>query len=1354
MLIRCTFEEGLGDGSGWIAERHGNEAYVVTNSHVVGMDKPAKPPPEKISVILNSGLGEDERTFEGKLLAIDREDDLAVIRIKGHDLPPAFKITPSFDLQESQRLQIIGFPHGKFLERELRQGLGVNVTTTVSTRETSVSRRILNNDGSVKYIQVEGGADHGNSGGPVIDTNGNVVAVLVAGIPGTNIRFVIPSEYVIHLLQGRILKVMPGQAVLSGGGIKETLTAMVADPLKRLRAVEADVFVGRKPDRAKGEKPIRPAPEKQPKTQEGDGPRSTFSFPYDTNQQVQLGEAYTVHGEASLPILGDNQVYWFQPHFSMKDGKERWGEAVVLEMGRFPVDAKPAHLAIQPKPDFTPGPARRVELESRQVLGFETEVGGGGGGELGLNVSLGEKTRSVEKNGDAKVRLQYLDLHLSDTDQDSMIRRQARGILETVKGLGVEVTLTKDGRFVDPKPDFANVPVAARPLLRNFNDQVINSLEAMTLGLPGKDVQPGESWTIDTHYTIQVARGVQNAVFRVTCTYVGTRVRDGKEEAVIDMTGRIVKNDNGSGSAGGRTIGARDNRGGSSGDTGGDAGGDDNSPYDADGNLKKGFFGVMHGAAVVDVATGAVTLARTESDMAVVFPVTVHNPRTNQDLEIKVHAGVYLEVLMRRSLTKDPPKPADPFVLLPNQPVTYNPLVGAAPPTDDATEGATENVLPQRNTSMPREIADRVKRAAVLIKVQTAEGGEDGSGWFAAPGLVVTNCHVVGMLSRTDRPPLSIEVVLDAGTGTERKLSGELLAVNRQDDLAVLRVKGDNLPEPLKVVRSDTLVESQPLTVVGFPLGSGMAKGLGLGLGARDLVAQVGLRSTAVTRQVLNKVDETVKYIQLEGGVDQGNSGGPVVDEKGQVRCVTVAEAPDTNLKFAIPSEYVSRMLDGYPFEVIPGRAYMDGSTPKQPVDVRFADPLGRVSAVHLDYWVGNPGKPRKPAEKTPTPADGDGKRESIELKFRPGVRPGERLASGEFVFPDPGPGRVLYLQPRFVNGTGAEQWSNGVVYAPDGPPVERKPALLAINYKLGSARDVDMTTLSHMHYVLFGQEMQIGSPFKVSLKERVIGRSKGTTTLNLEYKELEFDLRKILPGIEQVPQLESALHQALKPFLSLIRGVITVVRVKSDGRMQLAGVNYAQLPAPVQPQMLLFNSQILSSLQALTFPVPGKEVPYGYTWDFPTDLFIASKNRPQGAMFKMHFKYIGMRERAGRPEAVIEITGSLANNPNAKIEAPSDSTAQPVPADPDKPVEPMAAMLDQYAPPKVGESTGAKGLYGVAHGFAFLDLRDGFVAQVNLFIDLDAEVKVKDPQSKQEVPVVAGGTMELSLTRRTAQTR
>src|SRR5207245_9993505 len=122
-------------------------------------------------------------------------------------------------------------------------------------------------DGSVKYIQVEGGADPGNSGGAAVATNGNVNAVLVAGDSRTSMRWVIPSEYVMHLLHGRVLMMMPRQAVASGGTIKQPFTALIADPLKRLKKVTGEFWVG-KPGK------VRPAPASgQPQMAAGDGER-------------------------------------------------------------------------------------------------------------------------------------------------------------------------------------------------------------------------------------------------------------------------------------------------------------------------------------------------------------------------------------------------------------------------------------------------------------------------------------------------------------------------------------------------------------------------------------------------------------------------------------------------------------------------------------------------------------------------------------------------------------------------------------------------------------------------------------------------------------------------------------------------------------------------------------------------------------------------------------------------------------------------------------------------------------------------------------------------------------------------
>lgn len=1358
--ITITTEQGTAWGSGWVAERHGNEAYIVTNAHVVGMKEVAKPAPEKIDVTIDSGLS-TERHYDATIVALDRDEDLCVLRIKGRDLPDPLKIAPSYDLVESQRLLTMGFPLGGTLVKRLQAGLNTGeLKTTLKVRPTTIAGRIFNKDGdSVKYIQIEGGVDPGNSGGAAVDTNGNVVAVVVAQAPGTNMKYIIPSEYVIHMLLGRLLKIVPGQAISSGGNIKLPITAQVVDPIRRLRKVDAEVWVGAKPDAAKKQKSIRPSSEHPPTALEGDGPRAVATLDYDANAKLSLGASHHARAELSLPPLQDNQVYWFQPHYYSKDGSQRWGEAVVMEMGRFPVEARPAMLATKHKPDTTP---RQLEIDSRQAFGYHIEEIGPTGNDIALKARMTEKITSVEQNGDAKVLIQYIDLHLADSDTDNFIRKSLKGVLEAVKYLRTTVTLTKSGSFRSPVPDVANVPREARPMLKKFNEQIIQSLDALSLSLPGKEMQPGDTWDQENAYTFAVERNYQNALFKMKCKYVGSRVRNGREEAVIEIVGTVVKNnsgDNPNGPAGGgRRGGGSESGPGSNPSPSPDNNNNTESIVDEDGQLKLGFHGIAHGAAIVDIATGRVILARTEADMAVVFPANLRNPENpQQELQVKVFAGLYFDVMLNRSLDDKPPKPADVALLLPNQPRTYNPLVGVDSNPTDTTSMSTEPVVPAQNTLMARDVWDRVKRSAVMIGVERNDGSGEGSGWFAGPGIIVTNCHVVGMLNKADRPPEKITVYLDRGTKDERKLDAELMVVNRDDDLAVIRVKGDNLPEPMTITPSASLVESDKLSVLGFPRGSSLTKGLERGLGGRDFEITLKARNTTVTGRVPN-ADTSTKYIQLEGGADHGNSGGAIVDSKGEVRAVLVAGFDGYELRWGIPSEYASRMVQGYPLEILPGRAYLENSVAKQPIEIRFSDPMNRLKEVNIDYWVGGPGRPRLFTDKTPKSLPGDGTRQSIKLELKPADRPGERFAVGEFTPPSMAPGQVCWLQPRFTNGTGKEQWSKAIAYAPDGPPVERKPVVLKTTYKRGTSRGIELTTFTNVYSKKLGQGQREGYPLQVRLTENVLAVSRqGTATVQLKYEDLELDLKKILPQMEDVPpQVRSVINQQLKPFLALIRGVITVVRIDRNGKMKLApnGLSYANLPLPVQPQMDKFNAQILTSLQAATFPLPGKEVPYGYTWEFPTDLFVATRNRFDPATFKMKFKYLGVRERGGRQEAIVEITGSLASNPNAKGIGVDEGKEEPdVPAPPgaDHP-DPANPASGRYDDPATPAKKGRRGLFGVARGHALVDVKDGFVSEVKLFVDLDIETTAKDPTTKEDVPVDAGGTMELQLKRHLAK--
>lgn len=172
-----------------------------------------------------------------------------------------------------------------------------------------------------------------------------------------------------------------------------------------------------------------------------------------------------------------------------------------------------------------------------------------------------------------------------------------------------------------------------------------------------------------------------------------------------------------------------------------------------------------------------------------------------------------------------------------------------------------------------------------VVAVVGGEGG--GSGIiFDADGLVVTNAHVAEELD-------TIEVVLGDGD----RVPAELVASDPLSDVAVLRVGRRGLP-------AATFPEELPevgeaVIAVGNPLGLESSVTLGIVSGLqRDLPVPVAAGGQAL-----------VDLIQTDAAISPGNSGGALVDARGDVVGMTVAYIPPqlgaVSLGFAIPSATV-----------------------------------------------------------------------------------------------------------------------------------------------------------------------------------------------------------------------------------------------------------------------------------------------------------------------------------------------------------------------------------------------------------------------------------------------------------------
>jgi len=165
-------EKRVGAGTGFIISEDG---MVLTNKHVV-LEKDAK-----YTILTNDG-----KKFPAKVLARDPFQDLAILKIESNGPFPVVKLGDSSKLQVGQTVIAIGNALG-----ELRNTVSVGVIS-------GLGRRIVASGGGYwetleDVIQTDAALNPGNSGGPLLNLNGEVIGINVAMVKGgQTIGFAIP----------------------------------------------------------------------------------------------------------------------------------------------------------------------------------------------------------------------------------------------------------------------------------------------------------------------------------------------------------------------------------------------------------------------------------------------------------------------------------------------------------------------------------------------------------------------------------------------------------------------------------------------------------------------------------------------------------------------------------------------------------------------------------------------------------------------------------------------------------------------------------------------------------------------------------------------------------------------------------------------------------------------------------------------------------------------------------------------------------------------------------------------------------------------------------------------------------
>src|SRR6476659_3989750 len=281
---------------------------------------------------------------------------------------------------------------------------------------------------------------------------------------------------------------------------------------------------------------------------------------------------------------------------------------------------------------------------------------------------------------------------------------------------------------------------------------------------------------------------------------------------------------------------------------------------------------------LADGAGGAALIAAVALGLTWVFgAVALHAPGTAQ-----LRGDVQRSLILRRLNDLLPPS---------------GPVLNALNRVDPAPSisGQTTPVAPPDRAIASDPDVRRASRSVVRVLGTACGLGGEGSGWVAAPGLVVTNAHVVAGED-------------DTTVTTRDGASFDATAVHYDTDnhLAIMRTYA-GLP-PLQV--AETAGRGQSAAVLGYPDNGPFAIAPARFGETRDVISEDSYGSGPIRRSISS----------LRGAVRSGNSGGPIVDARGRVLGTVFAATTSGNPGgFAIPDETVQAALSGVDSEVDTG---------------------------------------------------------------------------------------------------------------------------------------------------------------------------------------------------------------------------------------------------------------------------------------------------------------------------------------------------------------------------------------------------------------------------------------------------
>ncbi|XP_063817931.1 serine protease HTRA1 [Pseudophryne corroboree] len=196
-------------GSGFIVSEDGlilTSAHVVTNKHRLKVER------------------SDGTTYDAKIIDVDEKADIALIKIKPKGKLPVLLLGRSEDLRPGEFVIAIGSPFS--LQNTVTTGI-------VSTAQRGGKELGLKNS-DMDYIQTDAIINYGNSGGPLVNLDGEVIGINTLKVTA-GISFAIPSDKVRKFLAESHSRQSAGQAIKKKRYLGIRMLSLTPGKVKELR---------------------------------------------------------------------------------------------------------------------------------------------------------------------------------------------------------------------------------------------------------------------------------------------------------------------------------------------------------------------------------------------------------------------------------------------------------------------------------------------------------------------------------------------------------------------------------------------------------------------------------------------------------------------------------------------------------------------------------------------------------------------------------------------------------------------------------------------------------------------------------------------------------------------------------------------------------------------------------------------------------------------------------------------------------------------------------------------------------------------------------------------------------------